>query len=475
MNRRRTASRNAVLAGSLCDSKMKFGEDKGNIKSSIGGESFREDGRGRGGGGFGVYRRLKRNKSDSAVENRTRSRAEAEKNPIQLRKSRSDSQRILDENSKSDVCDEKNLERSLSNVGQITLAKENGNRELEEEEEFEDQEEVEMEKESFDIKEMNAPDEKLRENGEEEKLLHQIHETPKSANVEKNPIPTTEIPAIDPDFTKPTSTPVAEAFESIEETQNRMQNLVDLVMWRDISKSALIFGLGTFILVSSSYTKDINFSLISAISYMGLVHLAVIFFYKSIICRGTVDFIESDQKYMVLGEEEVIWILKMILPYFNEVLCKIRGLFSGDPATTMKLAIFLFVLARCGGSITIWTMARLAFFAVFTVPKFCSAYSHQLTAYGNFWARRFQDAWNSCAHKKAVAAAIFTLIWNLSSVIARIWAAFFLIVAVRFYQQSLVRDEWSEGEVHGDWNGGPTLVEKSGPTPVEMEKEKKGS
>lgn len=41
---------------------------------------------------------------------------------------------------------------------------------------------------------------------------------------------------------------------------------------------------------------------------------------------------------------------------------------------------------------------------------------------GTFWIQRFRDAWDSCSHKKAVAFAIFTLVWNLSSIVARIWA-----------------------------------------------------
>lgn len=52
--------------------------------------------------------------------------------------------------------------------------------------------------------------------------------------------------------------------------------------------------------------------------------------------------------------------------------------------------------------------------------------------------RRFRDAWESCNHKKAVALALFTLVWNLSSVIARVWAAFMLFVAFRYYQQKMI-------------------------------------
>ena len=50
--------------------------------------------------------------------------------------------------------------------------------------------------------------------------------------------------------------------------------------------------------------------------------------------RGVIDI--DDSSY-VLGEGEAIWLLKLILPYLNEFLLKLKALFSGDPATTMKV------------------------------------------------------------------------------------------------------------------------------------------
>lgn len=41
---------------------------------------------------------------------------------------------------------------------------------------------------------------------------------------------------------------------------------------------------------------------------------------------------------------------------------------------------------------------------------------------GKFWVERFRDGWEACTHKKAVAAALFTLFWNISSTTARVWA-----------------------------------------------------
>ncbi|KAJ3698383.1 hypothetical protein LUZ61_002088 [Rhynchospora tenuis] len=226
---------------------------------------------------------------------------------------------------------------------------------------------------------------------------------------------------------------------------NRMQNIVDLVMWRDVSKSAFVFGLGTFMLVSSSYAKDLNFNLISATSYICLTYLGIIFTYRTILQRGVnIDSDEGrDDGCILVGEEEAIWLLRLLLPYINEVLLKLRGLFSGDPATTMKLALLLFAMARCGTFLNLWTLAKIVFFGVFTIPKICSSYSTHLARYGKFWVERFRDGWEACTHKKAVVAALFTLFWNVSSTTARVWAVFMLVVAFKYYQQRMA-EEWNE-------------------------------
>ncbi|KAL8236935.1 hypothetical protein R6Q59_018016 [Mikania micrantha] len=230
--------------------------------------------------------------------------------------------------------------------------------------------------------------------------------------------------------------------QRVPKSHSKLQSLCDLIMWRDVSKSALIFGLGAFAILSSSYTQDLNISFISVISYLSLIYLAAIFIFKSFIFRGSLETDDiTDDEERVLGEEEAIWALKLFLPYINEFLLKVKALFSGDPATTMKMAVLLFTLARCGSSITIWKMAKLAFFGVFTVPKICSSYSSQLSAYGVFWIQRFKDAWDSCSQKKAVAFGVFTLVWNFSSIVARIWAVFMLLVAFKYYQQFMTKDD----------------------------------
>ncbi|XVE53666.1 hypothetical protein DITRI_Ditri03aG0021100 [Diplodiscus trichospermus] len=371
---------------------------------------------------------------------------ENEENPVETVKDGSETE---DNSKEFGVCQEYVISSSTRNWNIVKSSPEvfvgdDGGDGVEDDEEFYDQEEVEIEvgneKKSFDVKEMNVSEEKPNKVANEVKKLSeekpnkaanevkkssQLHNrtAPFSSTVNKQPPPVlrraTSVYTTHTEPTKSTDSSADYHYRSFPQTQNKLQSLVDLVMWREVSKSALVFGMGTFVIISSSYTKDLNISFISVISYLGLVCLAAIFIYRSIICRGVVDLDESSH---VLGEEEAIWLLKLALPYLNEFQLKVRALFSGDPAVTMKLAVLLFVLARIGSSITIWKMAKLGFFGVFTVPKLCSSYSQQLTAYGKFSIGRIGGAWESCTHKKAVAVAIFTLVWNSSSIVARIWA-----------------------------------------------------
>lgn len=221
------------------------------------------------------------------------------------------------------------------------------------------------------------------------------------------------------------------------EGPDRIQYMADLIMWKDTPKSALMFGLGSFCVISSSFTQDLHFSLVTFVSYLALVYLAAVFFYKNILQRG----LEQDcslVNYEAISEAYALSIIRLVLPFVNGLLAKLRELFSGDPATTMKLASIIWLLAQCGQKMTIWTLAKLSFFAIFTIPKLYACYSVQLHRYGHFMLCRFWDAWNTCSHKKGVLVAVFLLVWNLSTVTARVWGAFILIVALRLYQQSVI-------------------------------------
>ncbi|KAF8102547.1 hypothetical protein N665_0198s0247 [Sinapis alba] len=365
---------------------------------------------------------------------------------------------ITEEVKEFGVCQEIVVFADSKDDGQI----DNGDHEEDEEEE----EEKEVEKKSVDVKEMNAPKE-TSNNRVGDSEIKKYSKSP--ATVRKLPPP-----VIKREASVYPVPPSKEEEENFTHSQRKLQSLVDLVMWRDASRSALVFGLGTFLIVSSSYANDLNFSFISVVAYMGLIYLGVMFVFKTLIRRGVVE--EERHRGVGVREEDVKRILRLIMPYLNESLLQLRALFSGDPSTTLKMGVVLFVLARCGSSITLWNLAKFGFLGAFTVPKIFVSYSTHFSAYGTFWVRRFRDAWESCSHKRAVALALFTLVWNLSSVVARVWAAFMLFVAFRYYQQKMI---WTndqddlEDEEHVDDDHVEEEEEEIAPKPIYNHKPKR--
>lgn len=76
---------------------------------------------------------------------------------------------------------------------------------------------------------------------------------------------------------------------------------------------------------------------------------------------------------------------------------------------------------------------------------------------GGFWIGRLGDGWEWCGHKKAVAFGTFSLVWNLSSVVARIWALFLLFVAFRYYYQINLQQQLSTQNPDYDYEQPPKL------------------
>ncbi|XP_038890790.1 reticulon-like protein B21 [Benincasa hispida] len=220
--------------------------------------------------------------------------------------------------------------------------------------------------------------------------------------------------------------------------KQKLQTLMDLIMWRDFSRSALVFGVGNLVIILSYFIKNINISFMSLISHMGLLYLAAIFVHRSIFGRRK--GIDSNDENYAVEEENMIRFAKRLVPFVNELLQNLKALFRGDPSATMKVGVLLFVLAKWGSFITLWNVLKIGFIGVFTVPK--------LITHGEHWLKLCGSSWKLCSHKKGVFVAIFFLVWNFSSILYRVWAAFIVFVSVRYYQESSDRDVWvKKGEV----------------------------
>ncbi|KAL3017330.1 hypothetical protein AAZX31_06G271400 [Glycine max] len=209
----------------------------------------------------------------------------------------------------------------------------------------------------------------------------------------------------------------------------------DLIMWKDVSKSTLWFGLGCLCFLSSCFTKGVNFSIFSAISRLAILLLGVSFFSNSVCQRNQVE----KRSFAKLKEDDILHLAKLILPALNFAISKTRELFSGEPCMTLKVAPFLLLGAEYGHLITIWRLCAIGFFVSFSVPRLYSCYSAQINLRVECLKLRLLDTWSACTHKKIVIASVLIAFWNLSTIKTRIFTAFILLVILRYFRETIMQ------------------------------------
>ncbi|XP_052142676.1 reticulon-like protein B17 isoform X2 [Oryza glaberrima] len=229
------------------------------------------------------------------------------------------------------------------------------------------------------------------------------------------------------------STDAIRGADALEQSgwEDLWERIVDLVMWKNVAKSALWFGLGSMFFFSCSFSREITFSPISALCHMGVMVLGLAFFKDSIPQRQQVERGRSFR----LTEDDVLRAARAVLPVANSMISTAQVIFSGEPSMTLKVLPALLFGAKYGSLVTVWRILATAFFASFTLPKLYSCYSSQIHKRVENLTDRALEAWKSCPRKKLVAGTAVTMCWNLFSVKTRIIAAFISVVILRYNQK----------------------------------------
>lgn len=223
------------------------------------------------------------------------------------------------------------------------------------------------------------------------------------------------------------------ATDAVEQSRRETlwERIFELVMWKDVAKSALWFGLGSMFFFSCSFSRDITFSPISAFCRLGVMILGLAFFKDSVPQRQPVERGRNFQ----LTEEDVLRASRAVLPIANSMISTAQVIFSGDPLITLKVLPVLLFGVKYGSLVTVWRLLATGFFAGFTLPKLYICYLTQIHGGVEILRDRALEAWNSCPRKKLVTATAVTICWNLFSIKTRFMAGFISLVILRCNHQ----------------------------------------
>ncbi|XP_077994553.1 reticulon-1-A-like isoform X3 [Glandiceps talaboti] len=177
--------------------------------------------------------------------------------------------------------------------------------------------------------------------------------------------------------------------------QNLDPRVVELIYWRDLKKSGIVFGSVLFLLLSLSFN-----SLISVIAYLSLAVLTVTIsfrVYKTVLqaVQKTGEgnpfkpFLESD---IEVPSDKVDKIVNHVCEHLSCVAKELRRLFLvEDLVDSIKFAVMLWLLTYIGGWFNGLTLLILGFIGLFTMPKVYELHQEKIDNYIDLVNKQVKD------------------------------------------------------------------------------------
>ncbi|KAM3856188.1 reticulon-4 isoform 2-T2 [Vipera latastei] len=171
--------------------------------------------------------------------------------------------------------------------------------------------------------------------------------------------------------------------------------VVDLLYWRDVKKTGVVFGASLFLLLSLTV-----FSIVSVIAYIALVLLSVTISFR--IYKGVIQAVQkSDEghpfraylnKDVAVSEELVQKYSHVVLGHLNSTIKELRRLFLVDDLVdSLKFAVLMWVFTYVGALFNGLTLLILALISLFSIPIIYEKHQTQIDHYVELVNKNVKD------------------------------------------------------------------------------------
>ncbi|XP_042547071.1 reticulon-4 isoform X2 [Dipodomys spectabilis] len=198
------------------------------------------------------------------------------------------------------------------------------------------------------------------------------------------PPPAGVSPQAEPAWTPPAPAPAAPPAppSTPAAPKRRGSVVVDLLYWRDIKKTGVVFGASLFLLLSLTV-----FSIVSVTAYIALALLSVTISFRTY--KGVIQAIQKSDEghpFRAYLESEVAISEELIQKYSNSALghvnCTIKELrrlfLVDDLVDSLKFAVLMWVFTYVGALFNGLTLLILALISLFSVPVIYERHQAQI-------------------------------------------------------------------------------------------------
>ncbi|XP_056122822.1 reticulon-4a isoform X2 [Rhinichthys klamathensis goyatoka] len=179
------------------------------------------------------------------------------------------------------------------------------------------------------------------------------------------------------------------------EIKNWKEQVVDLLYWRDLQRTGVVFGASLFLLLSLSVC-----SIISVLSYVALALLSVTISFR--IYKGILQAVQKSEdghpfkmyldKDIAIPTETVHKYSDTVLVHINTVVKELRRLFLvEDLVDSLKFAVLMWILTYVGALFNGLTLLILGLIGAFSWPVVYEKHQAQIDHYYGLVNKQIKD------------------------------------------------------------------------------------
>ncbi|XP_067230546.1 reticulon-4a isoform X1 [Chanodichthys erythropterus] len=194
--------------------------------------------------------------------------------------------------------------------------------------------------------------------------------------------------------TKPTKSEEKEEKTTVTPSKSSC-SLVDLLYWRDLQRTGVVFGASLFLLLSLSVC-----SIISVLSYVALALLSVTISFR--IYKGILQAVQKSEdghpfkmyldKDIAIPTEMVHKYSDTALVHINTVIKELRRLFLvEDLVDSLKFAVLMWILTYVGALFNGLTLLILGLIGAFSWPVIYEKHQAQIDHYYGLVNKQIKD------------------------------------------------------------------------------------
>ena len=165
--------------------------------------------------------------------------------------------------------------------------------------------------------------------------------------------------------------------------------VMDLLMWKDVTKSGIAFGTATFLYLLFELSGWTTVAILANAALLAIIGTFVWSTVSQVLGKSALPIPEPNPEAV---DKFFVQVCDQGKTFTNEAVGTLYRLAKGqEPALSIKAAFVCYIVAKIGGLFNLLTLAYIIVFSLFTMPKVYDMYKEEIDKFVQMGHAKVQE------------------------------------------------------------------------------------